>query len=58
MQQTNPELAARLTLSGYPRSASYDAVGVLENLMGPNALWLAEPASFKSAGYGWWRLML
>lgn len=45
MKQTNPELAARLALPEYPRSASYDAVWVLENLMGPNALWLAEALS-------------
>jgi hypothetical protein len=45
MQQTSPELAARLALPDYPRSASYDAVWVLENLMGPNALWLAEALS-------------
>ena len=45
MQQTNPELAARLTLPGCPRSAAYDAVWVLENLMGPYALWLAEALS-------------
>jgi SAM-dependent methyltransferase len=45
MKQTNPELAARLALPDYPRSASYDAAWVLENLMGPNALWLAEALS-------------
>ncbi len=45
MKQTNPELAARLALPEYPRSASYEAVWVLDNLMGPNALWLAEALS-------------
>jgi len=45
MKQTNTELAARLTLDAYPRSASYDAVWILENLMGPNPLWLAEALS-------------
>jgi cyclopropane fatty-acyl-phospholipid synthase-like methyltransferase len=32
----------RLTLSKYPRSARYDAGWMLENMMGPNALWLLE----------------
>lgn len=36
------ELADRLQLKAYPRAATYDAVWMLENLMGPNALWLAE----------------
>src|ERR1700719_2201998 len=45
MKQTNPELASRLALPGFPRSSSYDAVWVLENLMGPNPLWLAEALS-------------
>jgi cyclopropane fatty-acyl-phospholipid synthase-like methyltransferase len=36
------ELQRRLTLEGYPRSATYDPVWVLENLMGPNVLWLTE----------------
>ncbi len=36
------QLAERLRLPGYPRSAAYDPEWVLDNLMGPNALWLAE----------------
>lgn len=45
MKQTSAELAARLTLDGFPRSDSYDAVWMLENAMGPNPLWLAEALS-------------
>jgi SAM-dependent methyltransferase len=36
------ELAARLALKEYPRSAAYNPRWVLENQMGPNVLWLAE----------------
>lgn len=36
------ELAARLSLPEYPRSAKYDPRWALDNLMGPNALWLTE----------------
>jgi cyclopropane fatty-acyl-phospholipid synthase-like methyltransferase len=36
------ELARRLTLPAYPRSAHYDASFVVENMMGPNPIWLAE----------------
>jgi SAM-dependent methyltransferase len=42
MTLTNEQLRQRLTLEAYPRSAAYDPVWVLENLMGPNVLWLAE----------------
>ncbi len=42
MTYTKAELTALLTLEEFPRSASYDPVWMLENLMGPNALWLAE----------------
>jgi SAM-dependent methyltransferase len=35
-------LAAKLTLECFPRSAGYAPRWVLENLMGPNVLWLAE----------------
>ncbi len=38
-------LKARLTLEQFPRSAAYDPVWMLENLMGPNAVWLAEALS-------------
>src|SRR5579859_2117031 len=40
-----PDLAARLRLDAYPRSAAYDPDWMLENLMGPNAAWLAEALS-------------
>jgi cyclopropane fatty-acyl-phospholipid synthase-like methyltransferase len=36
------ELARRLDVSRYPRSARYDPVWTVENMMGPNALWLTE----------------
>jgi cyclopropane fatty-acyl-phospholipid synthase-like methyltransferase len=39
------ELTQLLTLPAYPRSATYDAQWMLENRMGPNALWLAEGLS-------------
>lgn len=35
-------VADKLRPPEYPRSASYDPEWVLENLMGPNVLWLAE----------------
>src|SRR5579864_3135884 len=38
-------LRAVLTLDQYPRAATYDPRWVLENLMGPNVLWLAEALS-------------
>lgn len=37
-----PEQAQRLRLDRYPRAATYDPEWTLENLMGPNILWLAE----------------
>jgi SAM-dependent methyltransferase len=36
------ELAEHLRLPGYPLSAKYEPRWVLENLMGPNVLWLTE----------------
>ena len=45
MKYTKAELTAMLTIEDFPRSASYDPVWMLENLMGPNALWLAEALS-------------
>jgi SAM-dependent methyltransferase len=36
------QLAARLARPHYPRSATYDPEWMLRNLMGPNAVWLAE----------------
>ena len=41
----NPRLAAQLTFPGFPRSARYPAEWMLDNLMGPNAVWLAESLS-------------
>jgi SAM-dependent methyltransferase len=45
MKYTKAELTAMLTIEDFPRSASYDPLWMLENLMGPNALWLAESLS-------------
>lgn len=45
---TSPQdkgLADRLTLEAFPRSAAYNPRWVLENLMGPNVLWLTEALS-------------
>jgi cyclopropane fatty-acyl-phospholipid synthase-like methyltransferase len=42
MKQTKAELAALLTIEDFPRSAAYDPVWMLENTMGPNAIWLTE----------------
>jgi SAM-dependent methyltransferase len=36
------DLAQRLNLEAFPRSAAYNPRWVLENLMGPNVLWLTE----------------
>jgi SAM-dependent methyltransferase len=44
-QGAKVELAAALTLADLPRSAAYDPEWMLENLMGPNAVWLAEALS-------------
>lgn len=38
-------IAEKLKPAEFPRSASYDPEWVLENLMGPNVLWLAESLS-------------
>ena len=40
-------LAQRLQHEGYPRASAYDPEWVLEYLMGPNVLWLAEALSQK-----------
>jgi SAM-dependent methyltransferase len=45
MSISKQQLAERLTLPGYPRSAAYDPQWILENHMGPNVLWLAEGLS-------------
>lgn len=39
---TAEELAAALRLPEFPRSAKYEPTWMLENLMGPNAVWLTE----------------
>lgn len=39
------DLAAKLTLPQFPRSAAYAPEWMLRNLMGPNAVWLAEALS-------------
>jgi len=39
------EFAEKLKPAAFPRSAAYDPGWVLENLMGPNVLWLAESLS-------------
>jgi cyclopropane fatty-acyl-phospholipid synthase-like methyltransferase len=39
---TDEDLTQRLTLARYPRSNHYDIRWVIENQMGPNALWLLE----------------
>jgi ubiquinone/menaquinone biosynthesis C-methylase UbiE len=40
--RTDQELQQRLTLERYPLSAKYPVRWVVDNLMGPNPLWLAE----------------
>ena len=45
MTYNRAELTRRLTIEDFPRSAAYDPVWMLENLMGPNAIWLAESLS-------------
>jgi SAM-dependent methyltransferase len=42
MKHSKAELSSMLALDDYPRSAKYDPEWVLENLMGPNVLWLTE----------------
>lgn len=47
MSMTSPpgqpnDIAEQLRLAQFPRSAAYDAGWMLENVMGPNALWLLE----------------
>ncbi len=44
-KHSKSELAALLTLEQFPRSAHYDPEWVLENLIGPNVLWLTEAVS-------------
>src|SRR5690349_20251756 len=39
---SNDELRARLTKAAFPRSGKYDPQWAIDNLMGPNVLWIAE----------------
>src|SRR5689334_1466223 len=39
---TGEELAAAVRLPEFPRAAKYEPTWMLENLMGPNAVWLTE----------------
>src|SRR6058998_3707963 len=45
LKHATAEVTARLTRAEFPRSARYDPLWMLENLMGPNPLWLAESLS-------------
>jgi cyclopropane fatty-acyl-phospholipid synthase-like methyltransferase len=45
MRYSKAELKAALTLEQFPRAAHYDPEWMLENRMGPNAIWLAEALS-------------
>ncbi|MGZ5933449.1 MAG: SAM-dependent methyltransferase [Rhizomicrobium sp.] len=42
MTMTNEELTARLAKPRFPRSSRYDGRWIVDNLMGPHVLWLAE----------------
>ena len=39
---TSADLGRRLTVSRYPRSAHYDPVWLVDNMMGPCSVWLTE----------------
>ena len=39
---TNEELTARLARPRFPRSSRYDGRWIMDNMMGPHVLWLAE----------------
>jgi SAM-dependent methyltransferase len=45
MGKLNDDQRLRLNLPAYPRAAAYDPEWVMDNLMGPNVLWLAEALS-------------
>lgn len=45
LSQPGAGIAEQLHLPQFPRSASYDAGWMLDNVMGPNAMWLAESLS-------------
>ena len=42
MTMTDEELTARLAKPRFPRSSRYDGRWIMDNLMGPHVLWLAE----------------
>ncbi len=42
MTMTDAELNARLAKPRFPRSNRYDGRWIVDNLMGPHVLWLAE----------------
>ena len=42
LKHSTAEVAARLTRAEFPRSVRYDPLWMVENLIGPNPLWLAE----------------
>ena len=42
MPYTQEELKSLLTLEEFPRSAKYDPQWIIDNMMGPNVVWLAE----------------
>ncbi len=50
---TPQDLAAALTIDAFPRSATYDPDWMLENLMGPNALWLVDAITADTVPDGW-----
>ena len=45
MKRTKEEMARAFRLDEFPRSAGYDTEWVIENMMGPNVLWLTESLS-------------
>ncbi|HEY4944399.1 MAG TPA: methyltransferase domain-containing protein [Rhizomicrobium sp.] len=45
MTMTNEDLNARLTKPRFPRASQYDGRWILDNMMGPHVLWLAEHLS-------------
>lgn len=45
LPHTESPLTAVLALPEFPRAAGYDPVWMLENLMGPNVIWLTEALS-------------
>ena len=42
LKRTKPELERAFKRADFPRSAKYDTAWVIENMMGPNVLWLTE----------------